>query len=227
MKRILIVMVAFLGLMSCSKDSDSNSNSGSNGGAHTVKIQASGDVVLKSLTFSFTDGTTANIEVDELVGNGYTKTMDKAFDFVQVGAVSKSNDKNATLTLQVLEGDKVLKEVSASGAVLAPNIHLINTDSNAVGKSAHTVRIYASNNVELKTLTFSFTDNTTTNIQVDQLVGNGYTRTMDKAFDFVQVGAVSRNQDKNATLTLQVLEGDKVLKEVTASGAFLAPNIKL
>lgn len=227
MKRILIVMVAFLGLMSCSKDSDSNSNSGSNGGAHTVKIQASGDVVLKSLTFSFTDGTTANIEVDELVGNGYTKTMDKAFDFVQVGAVSKSNDKNATLTLQVLEGDKVLKEVKATGAFLVPNAHLANTDSNSVGKSAHTVRIYASNDVELRSLTFSFTDNTTTNIQIDQLVGNGYTKTMDKAFDFVQVAAVSRNQDKNATLTLQVLEGDKVLKEVSSQGSILSPNIKL
>ncbi|MFK8275670.1 hypothetical protein ACI76Y_08325 [Capnocytophaga cynodegmi] len=117
MKKILFLIAAIVMIVACGK-----SENNPEGGTYTVKIPKAEGVKLLNVAVVY-DGKTDTEVVNKALTEDWVKTFTtQGHIAVSVGA--KGTNDNSVLKLQLLKGDKVVKESTANG------VHLVATISN-------------------------------------------------------------------------------------------------
>ncbi|MBB1148837.1 MULTISPECIES: hypothetical protein [unclassified Myroides] len=118
-KVVLVCAMVSMGLFSCSSDDNTSSNA-----AYEVVAKTSDNAVLRNIVVVEGDGTT------ESIADLGKKEWSKSFAGNKIVAVSvtaqtiDSEDNNGELTLEVVQGGKVIKTSKANGSVLVANISM-------------------------------------------------------------------------------------------------------
>lgn len=116
MKKMLFFFALLLTLVGCSK-----SDSVSGDGQYTVKVLKSEGVTLTVLVAVF-DGKTDTETLNKPLTEDYVKTYDVKEGNIAVAISAEGSSETSTLRVQLLKGDKVIKESTSKGEILSANI---------------------------------------------------------------------------------------------------------
>lgn len=115
MKKILFLIAAIVMIVACGK-----SENNPEGGTYTVKIPKAEGVKLLNVAVVY-DGKTDTEVVNKALTEDWVKTFTtQGHIAVSVGA--KGTNDNSVLKLQLLKGDKVVKESTSKGVLLMTTI---------------------------------------------------------------------------------------------------------
>ncbi|WP_212905461.1 hypothetical protein [Capnocytophaga stomatis] len=115
MRKILFLLAMVIMAVACGKSDD-----GQSGGTYTVKVLKSEGVTLLNVVI-VRDGQSNTEEVNKPLAEDWMKTF-TVKSVIAASVTAKGTNENSTLTLQLLKGDKVVKESTSKGVYLVATV---------------------------------------------------------------------------------------------------------
>lgn len=216
MKKILMLLLATIFTIGCSKNDDNGDNDSA---VYSIKVIGSKGVNISNVVITF-DGQTEALS--DLSRDNWTSREYSVSSVFAASASAVGSDANSTLTLQLLKNGKVIKESTSKGAFLSATISDSIIGANDQSSGTFSLKVSGSKEVNISIVAVSFDGKTDT---FSGLSGNNWT-SKEYAVSSVFAASVSAiGSDANSTLTLQLLKDGKVIKESSAKGKVLSAII--